>query len=167
MVPTDCVRTNSTLKSSVGDGGHSGYVGRTLARYRHRLVAAPQYIQGVVLESPEDVRRVACACWRTASPSWQLGDTTVPLEPLVSTNDYRHLLHLAVAGRAITEVPPFLAWDMLAAGRLVEVLPDHPLPPQTVRALVVETRLLPPLVRQFLDFAAEAVPAALDSVSER
>ncbi|MEZ4315425.1 MAG: LysR family transcriptional regulator [Polyangiaceae bacterium] len=150
----------------VGEGGRSTYVGRTLARYRHRLVAAPSYLRGVRLKKPEDVTRLRCACWRaTASPSWELGDTTVPLEPVLATNDYRHLLHLAIAGQAVTEVPPFLATGPIARGQLVELLPDHPFPLQSVRALVADTRLLSPVVRHFLDFAAEAVPAALGPVS--
>jgi DNA-binding transcriptional LysR family regulator len=80
----------------------------------------------------------------------------------VATNDYQHLLRLALGGRVVTELPPFLAHAPLGQGRLVEVLPDHPLPQQTVRALVADTRLLPPLVRHFLDFTAEQVPAALE-----
>ncbi|MEZ4468939.1 MAG: LysR substrate-binding domain-containing protein [bacterium] len=146
----------------VGGGGRSTYVGRTLARYRHRLVAAPAYVAGVPLERPEDLGRLACACWRSAAPSWQLGDVAFALDPLLATNDYQHLLHLALRGRVVTELPPFLAHGPLARGELVEVLPAFPLPHQTVRALVADTRLLSPLIRHFLDFAAEHVPAALD-----
>jgi DNA-binding transcriptional LysR family regulator len=80
----------------------------------------------------------------------------------VATNDYRHLLHLAVGGRVVTELPPFLAHEPIARGQLVEVLPDHPLPQQSVRALVADTRLLSPLIRQFLDVLAEAMPRALE-----
>lgn len=147
----------------VGDVGRDSYVGRTLARYRHRLVAAPAYLDRVVIERPVDLLHVDCACWRSASPpAWRLGDATIALDPLVATNDYQHLLHLAVSGLVVTELPPFLAQAPLERGALVEVLPDHPLPRQTVRALVADTRLLSPLVRQFLDFTAQTVPAALD-----
>lgn len=138
-----------------------------LARYRHRLVAAPSTIAGVVLEAPHDLHQLDCACWLgVGPPSWQLGGTRLSLEPVVATNDYQHLLHLAVHGRVVTEVPPFLAWDLIQSGRLVEVLPHHPLPLQTIRALVADTRLLPPLVRQFLEYVAEALPAALDPHSD-
>jgi len=95
----------------VGEGGYSSYVGRTLARYRHRVVSAPSLLRGA-------------------------------------------------------EVPPFMARDPLDDGRLVEILPDYPMPLQTIRALVVDTRALSPLVRQFLEFAANAVPHALGGVAD-
>ena len=93
---------------------------------------------------------------------WTLGESQIRLDPVLFTNDYEHLLHMAVTGQAIAEVPPFMAVEPIEDGRLVEVLPDYPMPVQTIRALVVDTRALSPLVRQFLDFAAGAVPAALD-----
>lgn len=163
----DLIADGVDIAIRVGEGGHSSYVGRTLARYRHRLVAAPAHLEGVTLTRPEDLRRLDCACWRAAAPSWTLGSTTLRLDAIVVTNDYQHLLHLAVSGRAVTEVPPFLACEALSDGRLIEVLPEFPLPTQTLRALVADTRLLSPIVRQFLDFAAEAGPMVLDPISGR
>lgn len=159
----DLVADGVDVAIRVGDGGRSSYVGRTLARYRHRLVAAPALLERVSLERPEDLHRVDCAAWRSASPpTWRLGDTDIALEPRLVTNDYEHLRHLALRGHVVTELPPFLAHEPLARGELVAVLPEHPLPEQAVRALVADTRLLSPLVRHFLDFVAERVPAALD-----
>lgn len=159
----DLVADGIDVAIRVGDSGRGSYIGRTLAQYRHRLVAAPTLLEERSLTRPEDLHRVDCAAWRSAaSPTWRLGDTELTLEPLVVTNDYEHLLYLALGGRVVTELPPFLAHGPLACGALVEVLEDYPLPTQTVRALVAETRLLSPLVRHFLDFVAETVPAALD-----
>lgn len=163
----DLVADGVDVAIRVGDGGRDSYIGRALARYRHRLVAAPALLEGVSLERPEDLHRVDCATWRSATPpTWRLGDTEVAVEPVVATNDYQHLLHLAVGGRVVTELPPLLAHEPLARGELVEVLAEHPLPEQTVRALVADTRLLSPLVRHFLDFIAETVPAALDPYAD-
>ena len=163
----DLVADGVDVAIRVGDGGRSSYIGRTLARYRHRLVAAPAFLEGVSLKRPEDLQHIDCGAWRSAaSPTWRLGDTEVTLEPLVATNDYQHLLHLAVGGRVVTELPPFLAREPLARGELVEVLAEYPLPKHTVRALVAETRLISPLVRHFLDFVAETVPSALDPYAD-
>ncbi len=162
----DLVADGVDVTIRVGEGGHGGYRGRTVARYRHRLVAAPSTMEAVTLDRPEDLLLLGCACWRSAgAPTWQLGDTTLQLDPILTTNDYQHLLHLAASGRVVTEAPPFLVHPLLESGALVEVLPDHPLPSQAVRALVADTRLLSPLVRQFLDFTAEAAPALLDPFS--
>ena len=158
----DLVADGIDVVVRVGEGGYSSYVGRTLARYRHRVVGAPSLLEGLQIDSPADLLNLACACWRTGgSPSWTMGDVELNLSPVLLTNDYAHLLHMAVSGQAITEVPPFMARDPLDDGRLVEILPDYPMPLQTIRALVVDTRALSPLVRQFLDFAANAVPRAL------
>lgn len=159
----DLVADGVDVAIRVGDGGHSSYIGRTLVRYRHRLVAAPSTLAGAVIEQPADLLRLDCACWRSsAAPVWQLGSETLALDPVVASNDYQHLLYLAVHGRVVTELPPFLAQAAIARGELVELLPQHPLPSVPVRALVADTRLLAPLVRHFLDFAAATVPAGLD-----
>ena len=50
-----------------------------------------------------------------------MGDVELSLNPVLVTNDYGHLLYMAVSGQAITEVPPFLACDLLDDGRLVEI----------------------------------------------
>jgi DNA-binding transcriptional LysR family regulator len=163
----DLVADGVDVVLRVGEGGYSSYVGRTLTRYRHRVVAAPSLLQGVEIESPADLRNLACASWRTGGPpSWTLGDVQLRLDPVLVTNDYEHLLQMAVSGQAITEVPRFLASEPLQDGRLIEVLPDHPMPLQSIRALVVDTRALAPLVRQFLDFAANAVPGALGGLAD-
>lgn len=163
----DLVADGIDVVIRVGEGGHSSYVGKTLARYRHRLVAAPTRLAESGVATPADLGSIPCACWRTGQrPAWTLGEQRVEISPVVVTNDYEHLLYLALTGQAVTELPPFMACDPLREGRLLEVLPAFPMPLQSVRALVVDTRALAPLVRHFLDFAAAAVPAALDRFAD-
>ena len=146
----------------MGDRGAGSYVGRTLSRYRHVVVASPGLLASRRVTSPADLHALACACWRSAGPNvWSLGGTELRIQPVLVTNDYQHLLQLALAGEVVTEVPPFLARRALADGRLREVLPEHPLPEQPMRALVVERRAMSPLVRQFLDHASATVDRAL------
>jgi DNA-binding transcriptional LysR family regulator len=158
----DLVADGIDVALRIGERGTAGYVGRTLARYRHRLVAAPKFLATHPLTTPLDVTRVPCACWRSPTGSvWQLGDTAVDLEPVFVTNDYAHLLQLAEAGDVVTEVPPFLAARGIAQGLLVEPLPGHPLPETSMRALIVERRSISPLVREFLDYASANLAQAL------
>lgn len=158
----DLVADGIDVAIRVGERGAAGYVGRTLTRYRHRLVASPKFLAAHPLTHPLDLTRVPCACWRSPGPSvWHLGDAEVELEPVLVTNDYRHLVRLAEAGDVVTEVPPFLAAPGFEQGRLVELLPEHPLPENPMRALIVERRSMSPLVRQFLDYASEHVAQAL------
>ncbi|MFO0554324.1 MAG: LysR family transcriptional regulator [Polyangiaceae bacterium] len=158
----DLVSDGVDIALRVGDRGAAGYVGRTLARYRHRVVASPKFLAAHRLTTVKDLAKVPCACWRTVGPSvWRLGDAEVRLDPVLVTNDYLHLLRLAEAGDAVTEVPPFLARRALKQGRLLEPLSKHPLPERPLRALVVERRSMSPLVRQFLEYSAENVARAL------
>lgn len=158
----DLVADGIDIALRVGERGTAGYVGRTLTRYRHRLVASPKFLAAHPLTVPTDLTGVPCACWRSlGSTSWRLGDTEVDLDPVLITNDYLHLLRLAEAGDVVTEVPPFLAARGLETGQLVEALPKHPLPEYPMRALVVERRSMSPLVGQFLDYACETVAHAL------
>lgn len=158
----DLVSDGIDVAIRIGDQGTAGYVGRTLTRYRHRLVASPKFLTRHPLKAPRDLPRVPTACFRGSGANvWHLGATRVELEPVVITNDYLHLLRLAEAGDVVTEVPPFLAARGLERGQLVEPLRNHPLPESPMRALVVERRSMSPLVRQFLDFASEHVAQAL------
>ncbi len=158
----DLVADGIDVAIRVGDRGTAGYVGRTLTRFRHRLVASPEFLAAHPLTHPRDLTSVPCACWRSpAATTWHLGDVDVELRPVLVTNDYLHLLRLAEAGDVVTEVPAFLAAQGFERGRLVEPLPDHPLPEIAMRALVVERRAMSPLVQQFLDYASGNVARAL------
>lgn len=164
----DLVADGIDVALRVGGSGTGGYVGRTLTRYRHRLIASAKFLAVHPLTTPTDLKRVPCACWRSPGASvWHLGDTQVDLDPVFITNDYLHLLRLAEAGDVVTEVPPFLAVQSLERGSLVEPLPAHPLPERPLRALVVERRSMSPLVRQFLDYARQHVAQALGMPASR
>lgn len=162
----DLVGDGVDVAIRVGDKGFKSYEGRAITRYRHQVVAAPALLADHPVTIPEDLLSIPCVCWRTPGPAvWSLGGVELRLEPMLVTNDYAHLLSLALSGEAVTEVPPFLAHDAVQDGRLVPVLPNHPLPGQDVRALVVEKRAMTSLVRQFLEFIEDELSAALANPS--
>ena len=158
----DLVADGVDVAIRVGEKGAKSYEGRVVSSYRHQVVAAPELLERHPITSPEDLLSVPCACWRTAGPSvWSLGCTEVRLKPTAVTNDYAHLLAIALSSEAVTEVPPFLAHDAVQHGLLVPILPDHPFPACDVRALVVEERAMTSLVRQFLSFIEDRLPGVL------
>ncbi|MDJ0712393.1 MAG: LysR family transcriptional regulator [Woeseiaceae bacterium] len=158
----DLVAEGIDVALRIGDGGSTSYVGRNLTKYRHTVIASPNFLKEFRIEQPQDLQGVPSACWRTGSRStWTLGDVDVALEPQLVTNDYEHLLSLATLGHVVTEVPPFMATEGIAEGHLVEVLAKHPMPMVAIRLLVVETRAMSPLVREFLNFASETFASAL------
>ncbi|MCR6627686.1 LysR substrate-binding domain-containing protein [Pseudoxanthomonas mexicana] len=79
-----------------------------------------------------------------APGSWRLGQQTIEPKSILATNDYLHLRSRALAGEAITELPPFLAAAAIRAGQLVALLQDEPLLEQQINLLyhiVIRQRL--------------------------
>jgi DNA-binding transcriptional LysR family regulator len=150
----DLVAEGIDVAIRIGEGGSGSYIGRTLARYRHIVLASPEFLERHPLHVPEDLTAMPCVCWRSNGPTiWRLGDEALRMEPVLTTNDYQHLTRVALAGEAVTELPPFLAQPPVQEGLLVPVLPDFPMPEQLVRAVIAERRLVSPLVDRFLDDA--------------
>jgi DNA-binding transcriptional LysR family regulator len=150
----------------IGELLRADYVGRRLATYRHVLVASAAFLKKHPVARPDDVLRVPCAGFRGGPDhtlSWTLGDRTLLPSPVVLVNDYAHLRALALAGDVLTELPPFVAAEELASGRLQRVLPRARFPETTVTAVIPERRHTSALVRTYLDFCVARAPALLMS----
>lgn len=149
----------------IGEVTRASYVGRRLAVYRHVLVAAPALARRHRIEQPDDLLEVPCAGWRTGTDpplAWSLGERVVEPAPIVVVNDYAQLRALALAGEAVTELPPFLAREAIAARRLVRILPALALPQVPITAVMPERRHTSALVRAYIDYCVEHAPALLE-----
>jgi DNA-binding transcriptional LysR family regulator len=136
----------------------------------HPLVASPAFLRRHPLTRPEDLEGVPCAGFRGSADAtlrWTLAERTVRLEPVVLANDYAQLRALALAGDVVTELPPFLAHEAVAAGALLRVLPRTPLPEFNVTAVFLERRHTSALVRTYLEFCATRAPELLTPSWER
>jgi DNA-binding transcriptional LysR family regulator len=151
----DCaVRISSELPDST-------LVVRKLGSVQRVLVAAPGYLeQAPPLGCPEDLEAHACLLYsQAATPNeWPLRGSAAGKPIRVSgscrVNNSVMLRDLLVAGLGVTLTPSFVVEDLLADGRLVELLPAHRPPPQTVHGVVTQQRFVPNKVRVFLDFVA-------------
>lgn len=74
--------------------------------------------------------------------------------PRLVTDDMAVLREAALAGVGVVQLPTFMVWDDIAAGRLVLLLPDWPPPSAVVHALYPSKRGLLPSVRALLDYLA-------------
>lgn len=160
----DLVADGVDVAVRIGSLVRPDYVGRRLTSYRHVLVASPEFLARHRVARVDDVLAVPCAGFRTAaegSLTWQLGPRSVRLAPVLLANDYAHLRATALAGEALTELPPFLAEASVSRGALVRVLPRHPLPELTVSAVIPERRHTSALVRAYLEFCAARAPSLL------
>lgn len=158
----DLIEDGIDVALRVGAVVHENMVARHVLTYRHVLVASPQLIDRLGLPvSPGDLARWPCATWasRMDPPArWQLGEELVETRPVLSTNDYHHLCLRALAGDVVAELPPFLASAPIREGRLVQLLPQHPLPEWPIHLLFPSHRHPSTLVRTYLDFCEQYLP---------
>lgn len=159
----DLVEDGIDVALRVGAIAHEAMVARRMLSYRHVLVAAPALIERLGLpESVEALHRFPCALWAQSGNApgvWRLGEQTFEPRSLLSTNDYAHLRSRALAGDAVAELPPFLAAPAIRAGQLRALLPQHPLPEQSIHLLYPSHRHPSAIVRAYLDFCRQRVAA--------
>jgi DNA-binding transcriptional LysR family regulator len=166
----DLIQDGIDVALRVGAIVDESMVASRVASYRHVLVASPSLLTRLGAPRTADgLRRFPCAVWATASDAkgvWNLGDSAVAPDPVLSTNDYLHLRACALHGAAVTELPPFLAREALARGELVRVLPRLQLPEVSIHLLYPSHRHPSSLVRAYLGYCRERADHYLQAVSD-
>ncbi|OLF52963.1 LysR family transcriptional regulator [Pseudomonas chlororaphis] len=151
----DLIEDGVDVALRVGAIAHETMIARRMLAYRHILVASPLLIERLGLPNTVDaLYGYPAATWsKGSSATWLLGERAFTPEAMLSTNDYAHLRSRALSGDAITELPPFMAAEGLREGKLLALLPDHPLPEQQINLLYPSHRHPSAIVRAYLDFA--------------
>ncbi|CAM2923575.1 MULTISPECIES: LysR family transcriptional regulator [Pseudomonas] len=162
----DLVEDGIDVALRVGTITHETMVARQVLSYRHVLVASPLLVERLGMpDTPEALYRFPCATWSTGATSgiWRLGGQVLEPKALLTTNDYAHLRSRALAGEAVTELPPFLAAKAIGEGRLVKLLPEHPMPEQQINLLYPSHRHPSAIVRAYLDFCQKHITQLMDT----
>ena len=142
---------------------------RPLFAVRFVLVAAPAWIRrhglpqtpedaaahAAVLPSYTDLSRLTCTRGGESA--------TLALNSALQSNSTLMLRELLLAGSGIGYLPHWLAQDDLAAGRLVQLLPEWELHRITLHAAYPDRRYLSAKVRSFIDFLVEKAAALQDA----
>ncbi|AER56670.1 TPA: LysR family transcriptional regulator [Pseudomonas aeruginosa] len=156
----DLVAESFDVAVRIGTLADSRLVARRLAPSRRLLCASPAYLQahGTPVR-PADLAQHACLGFsRLAShPLWHLHDgdkaTAIRIAGPLVTDDAQSLVQAAVSGAGIAMVSDWLAGPELCSGRLVPVLPDHPVENnETVYLVHPSARLVPAKTRAFTDW---------------
>ncbi|KAF1013521.1 MAG: HTH-type transcriptional regulator DmlR [Stenotrophomonas maltophilia] len=157
----DLVEDGIDVALRVGPLLHEDVIALPLLQFRNVLVGSPALLQRLgVPATPQDLAQYPCAVWASRVDSraqWQLGSHTVTPRPVLAVNDYHQLCERALAGQALTELPPFLAAPHLRSGRLQAVLPDHPLPRWALHLVHPPPRPPSALVRTYLAFCQQHI----------
>ncbi|WP_236016274.1 LysR family transcriptional regulator [Brucella endophytica] len=136
---------------------------RKLGTFRHRIVAAPGYIEAHGCpEVPEDLARHRCLHHRFANSGklepWPLvrdgRELRIDLPVTTVASTLEPLIFLAERSFGITCLPPFAVASEIADGKLVPLLDDYLADTGTFCVLWPTNRYLSPKVRAFVDYMA-------------
>lgn len=163
----DCVLRIGTLEDS-------SLVARPLGAVRLINCASPGYLRRHgTPRTIEDLRHHRLVHYASTLGQRPLGfeypdgdgHAAMPMAGAVTVNNGAAYEAAAVAGLGIIQVPATAMQARLAAGELVEVLPDFPPPPMPVALLYAQRRNLPRRVRVFMDWIAQVLAPHLEPVS--
>ena len=162
--PLDMIREGFDCILRTGDLGDSPLIQRRLATLERGTFASPAYLDrfGTPL-TPDQLdghRLVGLVSQQTNEVTpldFPVGEGMRPLRlsALITVTGPETNVAAACAGLGIIQVPRYRVETELAAGALVEILPDFPPSPLPVSILYAHTRQLSPRLRAFIDWVAE------------
>ncbi|UXC38194.1 LysR family transcriptional regulator [Cupriavidus gilardii] len=167
----DVVREGFDCVVRVGTLDDSSLVARPLGAIRLINCASPDYLRRYgTPRSIEDLRDHRLVHYAGTLGQRPLGfeypdgggHAALPMAGSVTVNNGAAYEAAAMAGLGIIQVPAMAMQSRLAAGELVEVLPDCPPPPMPVTLLYAQRRNLPRRVRVFMDWIAQVLEPQLE-----
>ncbi|MED5620219.1 LysR family transcriptional regulator [Ideonella sp. BN130291] len=154
----DCaLRVSTTLEDSSLHARRLGHMPRV-------LVAAPRYLKAAPpLRTPADLAAHQLLVYATTGTGnrWpfmaQGRQLTVPVTGRLQVDNSLMLREALLAGLGVTLTPHFVVDDLLAARKLVTLLPQCMPPAHAVFGVTTQRRHLPMKVQCFLDFVEAAL----------
>jgi DNA-binding transcriptional LysR family regulator len=157
----DLVREGYDVALRAGTAEAADWMVRHIATLPLVLVAAPSLLQHA--GSPmtrEELSQVPHIRYRLGSRAYPIrfaDGSEVAVEGTLDTDSGQAMRIAALAGLGVAQLLRLAVADDLAAGRLVEVLPEDPLALVPVQSLHAFGRLAPLRVQLFTDFVAEVL----------
>ncbi len=144
----------------------SNLVARPILNYRHRLVATPEYlVRHGEPASPDELltHRLLAFSFGTTERRWTFGaqakaQQTIAFKPYLQMNDYAGRATAMLSQVGIGDLPPIVLPELLASGRLVEVMPAWRFRPMDLALVHLGNRHMPQHVRLFKEFAIQMAP---------
>lgn len=120
------------IRTNFASNEDSSIVVRDVIKTTHCLVASPQLLQGRMLQSPIEIHEFPTIVLGTQKPhyQWHLHhiesqeDIIIPLQPRIKSNDLAGVYYSALDGLGIADLPYLTVEEDLAAGRLIQLLPE-------------------------------------------
>lgn len=151
------------LAIRIGTLADSSLLARKLAETRMMLVASPRYVAARgTPRTVDDLTEHQLLHYSNLSTGnvWRLRtikgqERQIRVGGRLTANNGETLRRAAEAGLGIAMQPSFILGNAVSEGRLVEILPDHPLETVGIHAVYPPGRFTQPKLRVFIDFLAE------------
>ena len=142
----------------------SDLVIRHLSRSPQRLLASPEFIkQHGRPNTPQALVNLPSLDWERPGKQhcWDLQQANtekyvINHTPRFVTDDLVALRNAAISGVGLVQLPMLIAHEAIAAGQLIEILPQWQLTDGVIQAAFTSRRGMLPAVRAFIDFLADA-----------
>jgi len=158
----DLIGQGVDLAIRIADMRDSTLQARRICPIRLLLCASPAYLKQHGLPVvPADLKKHRILQYDIgAGPVLRLQDGqgneyVVQARPTVVANNGDFLRDMAMAGHGIVLTPSFIAWQAMATGDLVSILPDYCPPQRSAYAVYPQNRYLSRRARLFIDFLVE------------
>lgn len=128
-----------------------------LCPYDRVLCATPSYLEAMgVPNHPNDLVEHDCLTFIAFGTTWSFdtpsAQVNVEVRSKFNVNDSRVLMGAALRGIGLAILPKFLVRDHLKAGILVEVLPETPVSPLWLKALVPRIKRNRPAIEAMIAY---------------
>ena len=158
----DLVEQGVDLAIRIADLGDSTLQARRICPIRILFCASPDYLERHGMPSePADLKNHSLLQYDLGTgSSLRLEDASgkeymVPIQPRIVANNGDFLRDMAMSGHGIILIPSFIAWQAVAAGDLVSIMPDFCPPQRSAYAVYPQSRYLSQRARKFIDFLVE------------
>ncbi|HBO12362.1 MAG: LysR family transcriptional regulator [Pseudomonadales bacterium] len=158
----DLVEEGYDLAIRIGALDSSSLVSRRLTVTRLILCAAPEYLASHgTPEHPDELQDHAVIGYSyfSSGDAWQLegpeGPVIASTRPCIHSNNGDTCRGAALAGQGIILQPDFLVGDDIAAGTLVELMPEYRAAELGVYAIYPSRRHIAPKIRALIAFLSE------------
>lgn len=162
----DLIEQGLDMAIRIGQLRDSSLVAFELGSVQRILVASPDYLaKAACPASPSALtsHKLIAGSSISSAREWRFGPTEnqerVRIQPVIMVNEVETQLIAARAGKGITRLLSYQAYDDLQAGLLCEVLSDHRPPAQPVQLVTQNLQYMPARVRAFWDMARSRLPA--------
>lgn len=157
----------------IGPLPDSSLVAVPLGSTRRVVCASPDYLaRHGTPQSPADLagHRGICFTGLAAGAEWEFGEgkaQRVSIADTFVTNQIDAALDACAKGLGCARFLSYQVHGLLAAGRLVRLLPEHEPEPMPVSLAYPHARLLSPRIRAFIDWAAPRLRERLGAADKK